>query len=99
MKTARARQHSQKLHHAVCRAASSYPVISSVSFAAHTGECVVLGRILLGAGKSSILKMIFGSYRCDRGQIVVHHGRGAHRHRSGHPAAGLALLLGHHPVT
>jgi alpha-D-ribose 1-methylphosphonate 5-triphosphate synthase subunit PhnL len=49
-------------------------VVNGVTFAAHTGECVVLAGPS-GAGKSSILKMIFGSYRCDRGQIVVHHGQ------------------------
>src|SRR5437868_9895088 len=48
-------------------------VVNGVTFQAHAGECVVLAGPS-GVGKSSILKMIFGSYRCDRGQIVVHHG-------------------------
>ena len=48
-------------------------VVNAVTFQAHAGECVVLAGPS-GVGKSSILKMIFGSYRCDRGQIVVHHG-------------------------
>jgi alpha-D-ribose 1-methylphosphonate 5-triphosphate synthase subunit PhnL len=49
------------------------PVFANVSFAVRAGECVVLaGRS--GIGKSSILKMIFGSYRCDAGQLLVHDG-------------------------
>ena len=56
-------------------------VINGVTFAAHTGECVVLSGPS-GTGKSSILKMIFGSYRCDRGQIVVHHGQGHGQERT-----------------
>jgi alpha-D-ribose 1-methylphosphonate 5-triphosphate synthase subunit PhnL len=47
------------------------PVVAGVEFAVRAGECVVLaGRS--GAGKSSILKMIFGTYRCDGGSIRVH---------------------------
>jgi len=46
------------------------PVLTGVAFAVRAGECVVLaGRS--GAGKSSILKMIFGTYRCDAGSILV----------------------------
>ena len=45
-------------------------VFSGVEFAAEPGECVVLAGPS-GIGKSSILKMIFGSYRCDRGHILV----------------------------
>src|SRR3954449_11868230 len=49
------------------------PVVRGVSFQVTAGECVVLsGRS--GAGKSSILKMIFGNYRCDGGAIAVRHG-------------------------
>jgi len=48
-------------------------VVSDVSFTAEPGECVVLAGSS-GAGKSSILKMIFGSYRCDRGHIMVRSG-------------------------
>ena len=46
------------------------PVVTGVAFAVRASECVVLaGRS--GAGKSSILKMIFGTYRCDAGSILV----------------------------
>src|SRR5215471_20278889 len=46
------------------------PVVTGVDFIVRKGECVVLaGRS--GAGKSSILKMIFGTYRCDAGSILV----------------------------
>ena len=48
------------------------PVVRGVSFLVNGGECVVLaGRS--GAGKSSILKMIFGNYRCDSGRIAIRH--------------------------
>jgi alpha-D-ribose 1-methylphosphonate 5-triphosphate synthase subunit PhnL len=48
------------------------PVVRNVSFSVAAGECVVLSGPS-GIGKSSILKMIFGSYRCDAGTIRVHH--------------------------
>ena len=48
------------------------PVVSSVNFEVHAGECVVLSGPS-GAGKSSILKMIFGNYRCDGGRIGIRH--------------------------
>jgi alpha-D-ribose 1-methylphosphonate 5-triphosphate synthase subunit PhnL len=49
------------------------PVVAGVSFSVRAGQCVVLtGRS--GIGKSSVLKMIFGSYRCDGGQILVNDG-------------------------
>jgi alpha-D-ribose 1-methylphosphonate 5-triphosphate synthase subunit PhnL len=44
-------------------------VLSGVEFAVSAGECVVLDGPT-GAGKSSILKMIYGNYAVDRGQIV-----------------------------
>ena len=56
------------------RGGVTLPVVSGVSFDARAGECVVLSGAS-GAGKSSILKMIFGSYRCDAGAIRVHHDR------------------------
>lgn len=46
------------------------PVLANVTFSVAATECVVLaGRS--GIGKSSILRMIFGNYRCDTGQIYV----------------------------
>ena len=47
------------------------PVVSGVSFSVNPGACAVLGGPS-GIGKSSILKMIFGNYRCDAGRILVH---------------------------
>src|SRR5215472_13217494 len=49
------------------------PLLDGVSFSVAAGECCVLSGPS-GIGKSSILKMIFGSYRCDRGAIVVRDG-------------------------
>ena len=46
------------------------PVVSGVSLSVRAGECVVLGGAS-GAGKSSLLKMIYGNYRCDDGQILL----------------------------
>jgi alpha-D-ribose 1-methylphosphonate 5-triphosphate synthase subunit PhnL len=48
------------------------PVVRGVSFQVAPGECVVLSGSS-GAGKSSILKMIFGNYRCDGGRICIRH--------------------------
>jgi alpha-D-ribose 1-methylphosphonate 5-triphosphate synthase subunit PhnL len=52
------------------------PVVAGVEFAVRTGECAVLAGPS-GVGKSSILKMIFGTYRCDEGSILVRHGGSA----------------------
>ncbi|MPZ55312.1 MAG: phosphonate C-P lyase system protein PhnL [Rhizobiales bacterium] len=46
------------------------PVVSGVTFDVEPGQCVVLTGPS-GSGKSSILKMIYGSYRCDHGQIFL----------------------------
>jgi alpha-D-ribose 1-methylphosphonate 5-triphosphate synthase subunit PhnL len=48
------------------------PVVRGVSFQVAPGECVVLSGPS-GSGKSSILKMIFGNYRCDAGRIGIRH--------------------------
>ena len=47
------------------------PVIAGVTFSVVPGECVALVGPS-GTGKSSVLKMIFGNYRCDGGRILVH---------------------------
>ncbi|MGH0001824.1 phosphonate C-P lyase system protein PhnL [Pseudovibrio ascidiaceicola] len=46
------------------------PVVSGVNFSVSAGECVVLGGPS-GSGKSSILKMIYANYRCQKGQILI----------------------------
>ena len=46
------------------------PVVAGVSFKVAAGQCAVLGGPS-GIGKSSILKMIFGNYRCDTGSILL----------------------------
>ncbi len=50
-------------------------VVEGVSFSLAAGECAVLGGPS-GSGKSSILRMLYGNYGADRGQIILrHHGR------------------------
>ena len=57
------------------RGGVTLPVVAGVSFALTAGECAVLGGPS-GVGKSSILKMLYGNYAVDAGQIIVnHHGR------------------------
>ena len=46
------------------------PVLRDLSFEVHAGECVALGGAS-GAGKSSVLKMVYGNYAVSRGRIVV----------------------------
>jgi alpha-D-ribose 1-methylphosphonate 5-triphosphate synthase subunit PhnL len=48
------------------------PVVSDVSFDLQAGLCTVLGGPS-GVGKSSILKMIYGNYSVDAGQILIKH--------------------------
>lgn len=48
------------------------PVVTNVSFSLKAGACAVLGGPS-GVGKSSILKMLYGNYGCDSGQILVRH--------------------------
>ena len=49
------------------------PVVAGVKFAVRPGECTALAGPS-GCGKSSILKMIFGGYRCDGGRILIRDG-------------------------
>lgn len=48
------------------------PVVSDVNFSIAAGECAVLGGPS-GVGKSSILKMLYGNYSTDAGQILLSH--------------------------
>ena len=48
------------------------PVVSNVAFSVKAGECVVLGGPS-GIGKSSLLKMVYGNYAVDSGQILIEH--------------------------
>ncbi|MCX8995646.1 phosphonate C-P lyase system protein PhnL [Rhizobiaceae bacterium BDR2-2] len=48
------------------------PVVSNVGFSVASGECAVLSGPS-GIGKSSILKMLYGNYGVDGGQILVNH--------------------------
>lgn len=48
------------------------PVVRAVRFALEAGQCAVLGGPS-GVGKSSILKMLYGNYAIDQGQILVRH--------------------------
>jgi alpha-D-ribose 1-methylphosphonate 5-triphosphate synthase subunit PhnL len=48
------------------------PVVDNVHFSLKSGECAVLGGPS-GVGKSSILKMLYGNYGVDSGQILLSH--------------------------
>lgn len=48
------------------------PVVRNVNFSVASGACSVLGGPS-GVGKSSILKMLYGNYAVDSGQILVNH--------------------------
>jgi alpha-D-ribose 1-methylphosphonate 5-triphosphate synthase subunit PhnL len=45
-------------------------VLRGLAFEVRSGECVALGGAS-GAGKSSILKMVYGNYAADRGRIML----------------------------
>lgn len=47
-------------------------VVNDVNFTLERGKCAVLGGPS-GVGKSSILKMVYGNYAVDAGQILVGH--------------------------
>jgi alpha-D-ribose 1-methylphosphonate 5-triphosphate synthase subunit PhnL len=55
------------------RGGISVAVVENVAFTVAPGECVVLAGPS-GIGKSSILKMIYGNYRCDGGAILIRDG-------------------------
>ncbi len=46
-------------------------VLNHLDLVVHHGECVVLGGTS-GAGKSTILKMVYGNYSADSGRILLH---------------------------
>ncbi|MER6523750.1 phosphonate C-P lyase system protein PhnL [Streptomyces sp. NPDC001508] len=48
-------------------------VLRGLDFDVYAGECVVLGGAS-GAGKSSILKMVYGNYAVDRGSVLLRAG-------------------------
>ena len=49
------------------------PVVEAASFTVAPGECVVLGGPS-GVGKSSILRMVYGNYAVDAGEILIRDG-------------------------
>ena len=52
------------------QAAEKLAVVRDVTLAIAPGECVVIVGPS-GTGKSSVLRMIYGNYRCEAGQIVL----------------------------
>jgi alpha-D-ribose 1-methylphosphonate 5-triphosphate synthase subunit PhnL len=46
------------------------PVLHELAFEVRAGECVALGGVS-GAGKSSVLKMVYGNYAATRGSIML----------------------------
>ena len=54
------------------RDGATLSVVKNVAFSLDAGECAALGGPS-GIGKSSILKMIFGNYRTDTGEILLRH--------------------------
>lgn len=48
-------------------------VLRGLTFDVPSGACVVLGGES-GAGKSTVMKMVFGSYGADSGRILLNHG-------------------------
>jgi alpha-D-ribose 1-methylphosphonate 5-triphosphate synthase subunit PhnL len=66
------------------------PVVAGVDLAVRAGTCAVLGGPS-GVGKSSILKMIFGNYRCDAGRILLRQDGETHDVATADPRAILSL--------
>jgi alpha-D-ribose 1-methylphosphonate 5-triphosphate synthase subunit PhnL len=66
------------------------PVVANVSFSLKAGSCAVLGGPS-GVGKSSILKMLYGNYGTDSGQILVLPPWPSCRHRKRHPRTVLEI--------
>ncbi len=58
------------------RSGIELPVLRHASFTLADGQCAVLSGPS-GVGKSSILKMVWGNYAVDAGQIMVRHRGGA----------------------
>jgi alpha-D-ribose 1-methylphosphonate 5-triphosphate synthase subunit PhnL len=48
------------------------PVLGRLTFEVAAGECLVL-RGVSGAGKSTVLKLVYGSYKAGSGRILVRH--------------------------
>jgi len=55
------------------RGGTVLPVVAGASFAVAPGECAVLWGPS-GTGKSSLLRMAYGNYRCDTGAILIRDG-------------------------
>ena len=75
------------------------PVFDNVNFSVAAGEALVLAGAS-GAGKSSLLRILYGNYRPTSGRIRDHPCRAANRHRPGraahrarHPPAHARLRL------
>lgn len=66
------------------------PVMTAVSLTVHAGECVALTGVS-GAGKSSLMRMIYGNYLTQGGSIRVRHGDGWVTVSEGDAHATLAL--------
>lgn len=48
------------------------PVIQNMSLTINAGEAVALSG-QSGSGKSSLMRMIYGNYLCNEGEILIHH--------------------------
>ncbi len=72
------------------RSGVKLPVVDNVNFSVAAGECVVLGGPS-GVGKSSILKMLYGNYGVNEGQILITHAGNTVDIASADPRMVLAL--------